>query len=355
MSCFKSSNVGKLSSITFHLLLSVSLAFILFATSASWSPASASGPALWIAHNRNTLKASSLGGPVEVRPFWLTKSGTPRMVSMAEPNGHRLAGVSGIQFQPSGAMWACTLNNTVLKFTLAQLHNLSVQPHPRPTTIITASGSFGFIIGCKLDSHVNLWVVDALNDAVHEISHAQLIAGSADITPAVTITDGPDLSSPAFDTFDTAGNLWISSEGNGKIVEFAANQLGTSGSPAPNVVISSTSLDEPGEMDFDSSGNLWVSNAGNSTVVEFTPAQLAATGSPTANVVLTIADGAPTSPTPWGLQFDDLGALWVYDYTAGMVLKYGPKELTATGTPTPRVILTGLPFYASQITFGPRY
>ena len=187
-------------------------------------------------------------------------------------------------------------------------------------------------------------------------THAQLRRrwSPQSITPAVTIADTVDLASPAFATFDKHGNLWISSEGNAKLVEFTASQLGSSGTPAAHVIITSPSLNEPGQLQFDSAGNLWVTNAGNSTVVGFIASQLASSGSPAANVVLS-DDGSGSLSVPWGLQFDSLGRLWVSNYETGTISKFGPGELKATGSPTPRTFLTGLPQFAAQITFGPRY
>jgi streptogramin lyase len=335
-----------------RLLVIASLALLGLTVSGGWTAARAEGPALWMASPEQTGVTGATGGIIEVRPFQLLKSGVPKRIKIKDAFGP-LANSAGIAFQPNGALWVTTLNNTVLKFTPAQLSNLSVVPHPKPKVKITSS-SFGFNIGCAFDSHVNLWIVDSLNDAIHEISHAQLAAGTAEVTPAVTITDTTDLTSPSFAAFDATGDIWISSLSNSKLVEFSASQLANSGSPIPNVIISSTSLNEPGEIAFDGSGNLWVTNAGNDTVVEFTAAQLTATGSPAANVVIS-DDGSGSLATPWGLQFDDTQRLWVFDYMSGHVVKYGPGQLAATGSPTPRITLTGLPLFSAQIIFGPKH
>jgi sugar lactone lactonase YvrE len=337
----------------FRSLVTASLSLLLLTVGSTRSPVQAAGPALWIASPQQTGVAGSRGGVIELRPGQLLTSGTPHQVKLlgALPP---LANAAGLAFQNNGNLWVTTLDNLLLKYIPTQLQNLSVQPHPKPAATITSS-AFGFNIGCAFDAHKNLWIVDAQNEGVHEISHAQLIAGTADITPAVTITDATDLASPAFATFDTAGNLWLSSEANSEIVEFAASQLTTGGTLVPNVIISSPSVDGPGQMAFDTSGNLWVTNSANATVAGFTPSQLAASGSPAANVVITVVDGAATAPTPWGLQFDQNNRLWVFDYTSGDIVKYAPVQLTASGSPTPRITLTGLPLFAAQLAFGPRY
>jgi hypothetical protein len=45
----------------------------------------------------------------------------------------------------------------------------------------------------------------------------------------------------------------------------------------------------------------------------------------------------------------------VFNYITGTLSKYGPWQLTASGSPTPRVFLTNLPLFAAEITFEPRY
>jgi sugar lactone lactonase YvrE len=352
---------GKRRSAALGLFTTTSLALLLLLVGGVWSSARATGPALWIA----TPSSGALGGLVELRPHQLLASGTPTKVKIEE-SIEPLANASGLAFQQNGSLWVCTLNNTVLKFTAAQLQNLAAVPLPAPRVTITSS-SFAFNIGCVLDAHGNLWVVDSMNDAIHEISRAQLIAatvaGSApqNVTPAVTITDSTDLTSPSFAAFDPAGNIWVSSLSNSEMVEFSVSQLGTGGTQTGHVVISGASLNGPGQPQFDAAGNMWVTNSGNDTVVKFTPAQLAASGSPTAAAIIG-DDGSGSLVTPWGCSFDSLGRLWVFNYgtatsTTTTISMFGIGQLSVSGptSPTPRRTLSGLPPFAAQLTFGPRY
>ena len=356
---------GKRRSTAVGFFATTFLALMLLLVGGGWSPAHATGPALWFASPQQQPAApGAVGGLVEIRPFWLSASGTPAQVKIEE-TAEPLANTSGLAFQANGSLWVCTLNNTVLKFTFGQLESLGVNPHPAPEATITSS-AFKFNIGCVLSPSGSLWVVDASNNAVHKISRAQLIAattagGTSDITPAVTITDNTDLTSPSFAAFDHAGNLWVSSLSNSKLVEFSVSQLGTSGAATGHVVISSASLNEPGQPQFDAAGNLWVTNAGNNTVVKFTPAQLAASGSPTADAIIS-DDGSGSLVTPWGCSFDSLGRLWVFNYgtatsTTTTISMFGIGQLAVSGptSPTPRRTLSGLPPFAAQLTFGPRY
>jgi DNA-binding beta-propeller fold protein YncE len=336
--------------LSFRVGVITMLSSMVLVVSGGWSPARAAGPSLWIATTAQSGVTGSVGGPVELQPAQLKKSGAPTQVAIT--NGDELADTAGIVFK-GGNAWVTTLDNTLLEFTAAQLHQLSKQPQPTPAKTITST-SFMFIISCLLDAHGNLWIVDAQADGVHEISAAQLASGVTPVTPAVTITDTTDLASPAFAAFDKAGNLWVSSEGNSQIVEFVKSQLASGGALTPTVIISGTGLNDPGQMAFDSGGNLWVTNSGNSTVVEFTKADLMSTGSPTPAVVIS-DDGSGSLSIPWGLQFDLAHRLWVFNYVTGTISKFAPSQLKASGSPTPQVILTGLPLYSAQLTFGPNY
>ena len=355
---------GKSRSALLELLLTTFLALLLLLVGGAWSSACATGPALWFASpQQQPGPPGAVGGFIEVRPKWLTIGGVVKTVKVEE-DAEPLANTSGLAFQPNGALWVCTLNNTLLKFGVGQLLNLAAVPQPAPRVTITST-AFKFNIGCVFDSHVNLWVVDAEGNGVHEFTHAQLVTAAAagpapqSLTPAVTITSAA-LSSPAFAAFDAAGNLWVSSFSNSQMVEFSASDLGNPAA-TPHVIISSASLNGPGQPQFDAAGNLWVTNALNNTVVEFTAAHLTASGSPAADAIIS-DDGSGSLVTPWGCSFDSLGRLWVFNYgtatsTTTTISMYGRFKLSVAGPsfPTPTRTLDGLPPFSVQVTFGPRY
>lgn len=89
-------------------------------------------------------------------------------------------------------------------------------------------------------------------------------------SPAIDITSNASLDGPEFGVFDRSGNLWLSSENNSEVEEFAASQLGSSGDKTPAVILSDNGrLNLPGQLVFDKGGSLWVANLGNATVVKF--------------------------------------------------------------------------------------
>jgi sugar lactone lactonase YvrE len=337
-----------LSASTRSILRTAMLSALAGLTLLSWSARGFAAQSLWIG------AASPGPGVEEIMPRQLKQSGAPAVQSISESATQNAAGIA---FQ-NGNMWVTTFDNTVLEFSSKQLKKLSEDPAPAPVVTITSS-SFGFILTCVVDKRGNLWIADSKIDGVHEFSKAQLAGGSSNVTPAVTITSD-ELASPAFATFDKKGNLWVTSEGNNRIVEFTVDQLTGNGATVPAVIISSPSLNGPGQAQFDRKGTLWVTNALNSTVTGFTKDQLTASGSPVAAVILsaTAVDSTVSLDTPWGLQFDAQGNLWVFNYTSGAspastLAEFGKNQLKASGAPVPQEFLTGLALYSAQLTFGP--
>jgi sugar lactone lactonase YvrE len=143
------------------------------------------------------------------------------------------------------------------------------------------------------------------------------------------------LSAPQGLTFDSAGNLWVTSSNTNTVVEYARSQLAKA-SPAPSVILSSDrsgSLNGPGSLVFGPSGDLWVANTSVSTVVEYTKSQLAESGSPSPPV--TISNNSFNAP--YGVAIDSSGDLWVSDNAqqgSPAVFEYAKSQLTkAASTP----------------------
>lgn len=322
------------------------LGIICAAASPAWSGAAAG---LWIA-------GQGFNEIDEVLPNQRKHSGTVTPIIL---NGSSIDEPCGVCFDKSKNLWVTGFGGTVLEFTPAQLRKLRTTPNPTPVVTITSS-SFKDTVGCTFDKNWNLWVVDGNARGVHEVSKAQLNAGSADITPAITVTSVATLLFPNFATFDKSGNLWITEKFNDKIVKFTPNQLTSSGDKSPAIVLSdngSGSLDEPGQPAFDGKGNLWVPNFGNSTVVMFKNSDLGASGSPTPGVTLSNASvmSSQSLDGPWGLAFQGKGGLWISNFYSGNISKFIPSQIKVSGSPVPKVFIQGIASEMYQITFGPLF
>ena len=295
---------------------------------------------LWVAFNDG-------GGIESYTSKQLKKSGMPAPVEVST-----FGFATGLAFDKSHNLWAVVGSTRVVEFTAAQLKNLKHDSSPTPPVIITSTSTFNDIGGCKFDQQGNLWVIDAGNDSIVELSKALLAAGSGNVTPTIILTSS-DLDNPFFVTFDKAGNAWVDSEGGSKIAEFSASQLISGGSQSATVVLfddgSGTSLDNPGEIAFDKEGNLWVPNNNSDTVVEYAKDQLTSSGNPAPMVKLNSA----VFDEPLGTVFDSKGDLVVTNITNGTIAKFTPKQLKASGAPIPKVSVTGTETEPFQIIFGP--
>jgi streptogramin lyase len=149
-------------------------------------------------------------------------------------------------------------------------------------------------------------------------------------SPKVTLST--DILQPQGLVFDSAGNLWVANAVS--VVEFSRGELAKP-SATPVKVIQSQGFKYAG-IAFDSSGDLWADDYGGISVVEYTKSQLSASGSPTPTVVLT----SDNLSEPFGLAFDRSGDLWVGNEGNGQVLEYAKSELNRSGSPVPKLDLS---------------
>jgi len=285
---------------------------------------------LWI-----SVTSGVAGGIVSYTPDQLARSGAPTPTHLSTFDS-----ATGIAFDESHNLWAVIGGDEVARFSLAQLKNLGRNPSPAPGVIIKSTFAFKSLYGCSFDHQGNLWVVDAVNNSIDELSEEQLDAGSGNITPRVVITSA-DLDAPNFMTFDKAGNAWVDSKDGNQIAEFTAGELTSSGRKSADVLLSDdgncTNLCSPGEIAFDPRGNLWVPNEDADTVVEYAKDQLTMSGKPAPMVTLSSA----IFDAPWGAVFDNGGNLVVMNYSDGTIAKFTSGELRLSGAPIPEVSVTG--------------
>lgn len=265
---------------------------------------------LWVALSQGNLVVEYTASQLSVTDPGVTP--TPAVTLGA--NAGSLSQPGGIAFDDFGNLWVANGKaNTVVQFSASQLGSgqtpapIAASATPTPSiTIGASSGSLNGPLAIAFDGSDNLWVANANAGTVVEFTAAQL-AASGTPTPAVILSAAAgSIVGPVGLAFDFNGNLWVANgnTGHNTVVEFSASQLTASGAPTPAVVLSASagSLASPTGLAFDNSGNLWVANAAAPTVVEFTTSQLASSGSPTPNVV--VSTRANSLAMPVGIAFD---------------------------------------------------
>ncbi|MES2465839.1 MAG: NHL repeat-containing protein [Verrucomicrobiota bacterium] len=194
-----------------------------------------------------------------------------------------------------------------------------------------------------------VFVVDGGNHRVLRFSSAaalgngqaaEAVLGQVDFkSDAFGLSDSL-LRDPGKAVVDAAGNLWLSDTGNYRILRWANADTIPSGSPAVQVLGSSTfttrdtppgasSLYRPGGLAFDASGSLWVADAWNNRVLRYdNPAAKGNGGA--ADHVIGQPDFVTTTPglsatqfdEPYDLAIDSQGRLWVSDFDNVRVLRF---------------------------------
>jgi sugar lactone lactonase YvrE len=222
-------------------------------------------------------------------------------------------------FDSAGNLWVSdSARQVIFKFSAAQV-NAGGGSGITPAGVIDTIALDG-PLGLAFDADGDLWVANNSDESVVEFSAKDLatVSGVVNIIPAVILltnkAEVPSLENPWGLAFDAAGDLWVTNEnlpapppdddaprtknvaapaqsgGQGSIVEFTPEQLETTGSPNPNVQLTSTtvdgqpSIDDPNGDAIDLKDNfLFVANAAGSSVSGYDLTGIA-TGSPVPNV-----------------------------------------------------------------------
>jgi sugar lactone lactonase YvrE len=201
---------------------------------------------LWVA-NRST------GEIAEYTASQLTTSGTPTPSYVLYVNGSS-PGPTAIAFDAQGNLWIANFYaSTIDEYTASQL---TTPCSPPPNVVISATNSS--LLGpfaIAFDASGTLWVsnVSGPTGTIVGYSASQLTATGSPV-PSVTITlptTEPNAAIGFGLAFDASGQMWVSDALNNALDTFTATQLATSGSPTPTVVVNSTAINGPAGLAFD--------------------------------------------------------------------------------------------------------
>jgi sugar lactone lactonase YvrE len=197
---------------------------------------------LWVANA--AVEGNGANTIVEFTPGQLASSGTPTPAVTLHDNAGSINGARGVTFDPGGNLWVSN-SATVVEFASSQLA-ASGSPVPAVTLHDDGSGSISGPEGVAFDATGNLWVADFVANTVVGFSSGQL-ATSGSPTPAVTLTssDASALNNPCGLAFDGKGNLWVANQTGQGLLEYTADELTSSGSPTPPVLIRGTAFAGP--------------------------------------------------------------------------------------------------------------
>jgi len=207
--------------------------------------------------------------------------------------------------------------------------------------ISTISAKINAPQGLTFDSLGDLWVTSSNTNTVLEYPKSQLAKASP--VPGIVLSSGKlgSLNGPGSLVFDSSGDLWVANTSVSTVVEYSKDQLVKSGSPTPAVTISNNSFNAPYGVAIDSSGDLWVSDnaqQGSPAVFEYAKSQLAK-ASPTPERTLSLPLNPIGDDTRSGLAFDSAGDLWVVNSSANSLVEFARGQL-AKASSSPSVTIS---------------
>ncbi len=202
--------------------------------------------------------------------------------------------------------------------------------------------------GLGFDASGNLWVSDESNNRLLRFAPsfsngmaASLVIGQSTFTTMASATTQTGLFGPTHLSFDASGNLWVSDDGNNRVLRYAppfsngmaaSLVVGQADFTHNLVALNQFGFEGPIGVAFDALGNLWVAdsslNLGNhNRVLMFS---LPFANGMAASLVIGQVDFTHGSATvtqtglngPYGLVFDTLGNLWVADFGNNRVLMF---------------------------------
>src|SRR5688572_6565952 len=140
----------------------------------------------------------------------------------------------------------------------------------------------------------------------------------------------------------TSNKLWLgNANGMAELLGYTSSAVRMTGMPPANVAARVKGADN---LAFDRDGNLWA--AGNTVadppILRIPAAMLATGGTKTADIAIESPEFGGGSPRSTALAFDKDGNLWSTVGWKDEVVRFAAAQLTASGSPTPAVILGGL-------------
>jgi sugar lactone lactonase YvrE len=194
-------------------------------------------------------------------------------------------------------------------------------------------GTGGTVQGIAFDATGSMWAaLKGATDSVVSYAATDLAAGSAALSPVVTIT-GSKIADPSGVAIGPNDWIWVASCGTTSVTAYAL----TDGSQ--QVTIGSTGFNCPRGIAFDTAGNLWVANASGSAV-RILRANISATN-PTAVVDTTLS--APSGASqPYGIALDAEGNVWVSYCMGSAVSRYTASGTSVATTPAATLTSNGL-------------
>ncbi|EQD73280.1 NHL repeat containing protein, partial [mine drainage metagenome] len=173
---------------------------------------------------------------------------------------------------------------------------------------------------------------------------ATIVLGQQNLADFGAATSAVNLSQPDYVAVDAHGNLWVADYGNNRAVMFPAplstGEAATVEVGQANFTTSSTSgpynLNQDNGISLDAAGNLWVASSNQNRVLEYPGPTISTNESPVRVIGQGNLTTAAAATGPRGLSYpalaivDAQGNLWVDDQSNDRVVGYVPTQYSVT-------------------------
>ena len=257
----------------------------------------------------------------------------------------------GIATDQNGNIFvADTKNNTIRMITQAGVVT-TIAGTVGVAGLFNATGipaTFNSPKGITVDQNGNIFVADAGNNVIREISPSYMVstfAGNGTQGAANGAGFGASFNNPISITADLNGNLYVADNGNNVVRKITAGGLvslyaGSGAQGAVNGSGASASFSNITSVSADVAGNIYVADAGNNLVRKITPDQVVATLAGTGAAGNTNGDLTVASfNNPAGVAGDIFGNVYVADLN-----NYLARKIVTTGYTIDKTLPAGLTF-----------
>jgi sugar lactone lactonase YvrE len=212
----------------------------------------------------------------------------------------------------------------------------------------TVAGSYASPLGLAVDSHATIYIADSRNAVIREVSASGAFSTLAGVPPSVGSTDGPasqaEFYFPAGIVRDSQGNLFITDANNNTIREITAGGVVSTFADEANATPfyrdatgTAARFFGPEGITIDAADNLYITDSGNGVIRKVTPGAVVTTiAGNNPNIAVgncSSADGTGKAAgfcLPDGIVLDGAGNLYVADTNNNTIRKITPGGVVTT-------------------------